>query len=582
MNKLMQRVVFDRSGLWLATAAVLFVIAWRGWVVAHNKPAHWEEIIGEFASIPYFEYGLHPNHTDTGLVYPQDTEKGVGIFFCDIGSGKRALVCEQKEEGWSWQRFGMLGWSPDDSLFACAYPPNDPKQPGEEILLCNGITGEIVAKLEAVVTLAEFTWLTPRSFVYSSWDGDSHNVQVIEQKPDGNWVQARTFRQIGNKQMKGLTATSSNSVAWRQEGSIWALDFADGSPQKIWECTTNQLVGFTYSDETREFLLNCSDEKGQFLIRFYPQTKWTADAGRISDQTSVIQNVTWFNDGTRYVYLAKEQGINVFYIKAKTNSELTRLSWPGTTGFCTLSGDHLFINGNLMNQPLGIWEYDIKDGNLSCVVSALEHPAGYAKWVAPVDDVLTNQLGNRVGYHLWQPVQLTAGKKYPVVIAQTTYDWQSFPQIAANEGYYYAIVERPGWYDGLDSWADDVMSLYNILSRNPNIDTNRAFLYACSVETTQLPKLFAEQPDLWKGALILTPTVLPDLSNVRLSSMLIVDGKDESKDTLQWLIQYQDKAARLGVRVNLAFLDGAHQRWSVATERERVMQVALFLLENKY
>jgi hypothetical protein len=566
---------------------LIVVTVWCSWVRAREKRRQ-REVVGEFASIPQFQFGLFPNHAGTGLVYAQDTEKGVGVFFCETGSGKMKLVCEQKEKGWSWQYFGMLGWSPGDGYFACAFPANDPKQPAEVILICDGATGGMVAKLAASFLLSEFTWLSPRSFACSYWDGDRHDLQVIEQKPDGNWIQARTFKQLGNKQMKGLTATSSNSVAWRQEGSIWALDFADGSPQKIWECTTNnQLVNFTYSEETKEFLLHRSDDKGQFLTRFYPPTQWTADAGRISEQTNqAIKNVIWSRQEAKYVYLGKEQGINVFYIK--TGSGLVRLPWPGTVGFYRLNGDCLYACGNLTNQPLGIWEYDTHGNSLRCIVSALSagKGQGHAQWVAPVDGVLTNRFGRQMNYHLWVPAGAVAGKKYPVVIAQTTYDWQPVPQIAANGGFYYALAERSGWYEGLDSWADDVMNLYDLLSKNPGIDTNQVFIYACSVETGMLLQLFEKHPDPWKGVLMLAPTVLPPFSGLEQSAcpptFLIIDGKEEGTNTLNGFIQYQKWAAERGIQVKLALLDGTvHQPWSVATERGRSMQIAKFLFENK-
>jgi hypothetical protein len=142
----------------------------------------------------------------------------------------------EKDTG-TWQKFGMLGWSPDDSLFAIAYPPCDPKQPAEEIIIGNGTNGAVVVKLEANFLISELAWLSPRSFAYSMYSGDARDLAVIEQRADGNWVQVKTFKKIGNKETTGLTATSAHSVAWRQGKEIWGLDFADGVQKKIWETT---------------------------------------------------------------------------------------------------------------------------------------------------------------------------------------------------------------------------------------------------------------------------------------------------------------------------------------------------------
>ena len=580
MNTNIKKMVLDRSGLWLALASVLSIIAWRGWVVAH-KPAHAREIADEIGSVWHFPNALCPNHANTRLVFDQATETGVGLFFCDTASGKKKLICEQKEAGWSWQTFGVLGWSPDDRLFACAFPPNDPQQPGEEILICDGNSGEVVTKLEASMFLSELAWLTPRSFAYTFWDGDNHDVAVIEQKPDGNWVQAQIFKKLGNKQMTGLVATFPGSVAWRQGASIWSLDFATGTAQAIWQSTTNRLIEFSYSSQAEEFLINCGDQKGQYLIRYYPRTKWTADGGRISDQPDItIQNVTWSKNGARYAYRGHENGVNVFYIKADTNSALVHLHWQGDVNRITLNGDHLFISGNLTNLPPGIWEYDLDSTELSSLGSSLKPHFRYASIVNSVGGVFTNASGRQRNYDFWQPAHVLPGKRYPVIINQTISGGGPYPQIATSEGYYFASVNRPGWWEGIDSWKEDVMGLYGVLAKNPNIDASRVFLSASSAETPHLNQLVVEKPDLWKGVILLSPSALPDLSTVRLSSMFIVAGASDG-NSLERLTKYQDQATEAGISVKLLFLGGAqHITRSIASERDQLQQCAEYLSDN--
>ena len=92
------------------------------------------------------------------MVFPQETEKGVGVFFCNANSEKTKLLCEQKEDDYSWQRFGMLGWSPDDKLFAYAVPLERQLNPGqreEQIVVCDGLhfadytAGQIVMYIQS-------------------------------------------------------------------------------------------------------------------------------------------------------------------------------------------------------------------------------------------------------------------------------------------------------------------------------------------------------------------------------------------------------------------------------------------------
>jgi hypothetical protein len=408
-------------------------------------------------------------------------------------------------------------------------------------------------------------------------------VAVIEQTPVGNWVQTKIFKKLGNKEMTGLVATSSHSVAWRQGASLWALDFASAVPEKIWESTTNLLVDFTYSMDSKEFLLNCCDEKGQFLIRLYPQTKWMADAGRISDQTNnTIPNVTWFNNGAKYAYCGHEHGLNVFYIKANTNSGSVSLLWQGEINKYTLNGNRLYIAGTLTNAPPGIWVYDVTSKDLTGIGSSLDRRLQYASVVNPVGNAFTNASGQERNYCLWPPAHVSSGKKYPVIINQTIGGGGPYPQVTASLGYYFASVYRPGWWEGLDSWQDDVMSLYDILAKNPNIDTNRVFLSGSSAETPYLNQLVAEKPDLWKGVILLSPSELPDLSmsNMHLSSMFIVAGANDG-NSLEWLTKYQDQAAAAGISVKLLFLgDAQHITRSIASERNQLQQCAEYLSGN--
>ena len=222
---------------------------------------------------------------------------------------------------------------------------------------------------------------------------------------------------------------------------------------------------------------------------------------QVSDQNyNIIHNVIWFNHGTKYAYCSYEHDRYTFYIKANTNSELARLPWQGVAYHYTLNGDCLYIIGNTTNDPPGIWEYDLNSTDLHCIASSSEHPLHYACHYTPLSDVFTNTLGQQKTYFLLHPKHVSPEKKYPVIISQSIGRGSgSYTQIAANEGYYFATVSRPGWWEGLDSWVADVMSVYAILAKNPNIDTGRVFLIGSSAETPYLNQLVVEKPVSMEG-----------------------------------------------------------------------------------
>jgi hypothetical protein len=314
------------------------------------------------------------------------------------------------------------------------------------------------------------------------------------------------------------------------------------------------------------------------MTRFYQRNHWTADAGRITGQTDTILNAAWFNNGARYAYINWDQGGNAFHIKTNTDSPPILLPWPGLAADWSLNGDCLYIRGDLTNQPPGIWQYNLNSGDLKCIVSALDHPLKRAQIVSALTGTFTNSAGRATHYFVWQPVQLEAGKKHPLIIGQTTYNWWlPYPQIAANGGCYFVFVNRPSWWDGLENWGDDVMQAYELMAKNPNVDTNQVFLYGSSAETGPLSQLLTEKPDLWQGAILFNPTDTPDPATVHISKLLVLDGTDDGDAAKRWP-DYQNRAAQEGMTVKLALVDGAiHVSHSTANEHEKTEQIARFL-----
>jgi hypothetical protein len=573
---LSRRVESNKPGVLCAVAAVLLLLGWRGLVWA-NRPAHVLDIARELGSIGQFKDDLYPNKSGTRLVYTQDTMSGAGLFFCNVATGKAKLLCELKESEFDWRRFGMLGWSPDDSKFAYALPATKDK-----IFICvgNAESGEIMAKVEAPGNLAELAWLTTNSFAYLL--AYYQVLAVVAQQPDGQWAESRNFGLVyqGEGSARNLVATSPNSVAWSNGTNIWALDFHAATPKIIWHGTTNQLLAITYSREENELLLNCTDETGQYLIRFDPAKNWVASAGRVGDLRQTIPHITWFN-GPRYACRRNDGGTNTFFIKRGVNTPPARLSWPGAVRTFALSGDHLYVAGSVGGEPAGIYDYDASSGELRFVISSVKSPLHYAKSVSPIDGVLTNEQGRLISYHLWRPAAIALQKKYPLIIGQTPYIWMPFPQIAASQGYCFVFIERPDWFGGLENWSDDVMAVHHRLAEDPNVDTDRVFLYGASAETAYIGQLLEEKPDLWRGVITFSPSGLPNLSTTRVSSMLIVVGKEEGEAVTQRWLKYQDDAASIGIRINLVFQNGAqHISRSITTELERAENLAKFLNEN--
>ena len=309
INNYLKRAVSNRIGLGLVLMTVLVVVGWRLLVIACNHtPPHWRAIAREIGSIAWFKDDVYPNKEGTRVVFSQETEKGVGVFFCNAGSEKTKLLCEQRENGYSWQRFGMLGWSPDDKFFAYAIPLEHRLNEGqreEQIVVCDGLSGETKAQIPGDPDLTQIAWLSPQSFAYLTYNQD---VRVWMQKADGSWSQTHIYTKNANDRLEAIensfTATSENSVAWRKGNEIRTLDFSTSAFKKIWGSDSNTLERFTYSKEAGEYHLICSDKTGWLFVDLDPQ-------GSVLDVTRDKKHEE------RYAYLRDESGTMYFISKPK-------------------------------------------------------------------------------------------------------------------------------------------------------------------------------------------------------------------------------------------------------------------------
>ncbi len=566
-----------RSAVWIMAGVFLFVFGWRACVMA-TRFFNRQTIIRELASIPQFVQDVNPNRANTRLVFCQDTEDGVGIYFCDTAGGKPRLLCEQKEKGCRGWRFTMLGWAPDDKLFACAFPDN--KTPQQLILIFDGLTGEPVGKVVTDPRVYNFGWLSPSSFAYAS----RNFVRVVTRQAKGYWAYNKNFENVAAN-MDNFTAISDNAVAWRDGDGIWLFNLASGSSEEIWEAAADPLVEFTWARDAKELLLNCSDEAGQYLLRFNPDDKRTFDLGRIGSQQDYIRKASWNGQGTSYACLTNDWAGSAFCVKTAEMETPMIIPWQGGVRSFTLNGDKLFFSGNPDDEPPSIWECDVKSKEFKCIVASTGGPLKYSLRSPTSCEAMTNSLGEQRFYHLWAPRDVSPNQKYPLLLAQELNTWFPCFQVAAHSGYYVAVVDRPffhTWNGAHErTWVEDVSSLHEIMAQNPNIDTTRVYLYACSAETYYLSQLLRDRPTLAKGAILFSPSALPDFSLLQNKRLLIVDGTADGNAT-QRLPEFQSRAAQDGGAVTLFFEDDSgHMAASGATERKRAMQFASFLSNTR-
>lgn len=126
-----------------------------------------------------------------------------------------------------------------------------------------------------------------------------------------------------------------------------------------------------------------------------------------------------------------------------------------------------------------------------------------------VEKALTNVSGRVVNYYYVAPATIVLGRKYPVVVDQSSAIKNRRMrdiQFLANVGIYYVSPNRYG----ITNWGvvpdeADVLTVLGELGKMPDVDTNRFYVMGQSATTRAAIMLVNSYPELWRGLLLMEP-----------------------------------------------------------------------------
>jgi hypothetical protein len=206
---LWQRTAFLRSGAGLAILAVSFVGLRLLWIHV-QRPVHLEENAALWGGIRDFSGVAQMNHDGSRFIYVAPAnDRGHAVFLCDTITGKKQQIIEDKRGVGIWNddfdcRAGP--WSPDDRYFLCVVS-NRP-------MVFSADTHQGQAVIDGR-PFSEAVWLAPDEFVCVA---DKTSLCLAQQRADGQWEQKLIMSR--NVLMTSLTAISSNTVAWLENGEV--------------------------------------------------------------------------------------------------------------------------------------------------------------------------------------------------------------------------------------------------------------------------------------------------------------------------------------------------------------------------
>jgi hypothetical protein len=380
------------------------------------------------------------------------------------------------------------------------------------------------------------------------------------------------------------------------------LNLASNTPALLLDFQTlagngDTLQSFSYMGQTGQLLLTVTHRQQDYLLKITPGSP---DPPVRLPARELTRAGVWLN-GTNggAAYLCPKPGNNSLMVQSDTFGDSVRLFAKGNVEAFTASADgrRLFIVGVNSNEPApGIWQYDVLSRRLNCVVPWTERASPDARRVDAQHGTFTLPSGRKVGYYLYLPAGFNrhSARKYPLLIGCTAFGianrlFQNRPhgplwaQAVADCGAYVVIVDRQYWFKGIEQWGENVMGGYELLVKNPTIDRQRVFLFAASAETKYLSEVMVGHPSLWRGALLLNPTALPELSGLPRGQpgprMLMSLGELEHGE--ERMKRYQQEALRYGAPVEFVVHKGAtHWLQSKPAVYERTQAMIRFLFDE--
>jgi hypothetical protein len=564
---------FYQAALLTVVAAGGTILAWRfaGGLAASGRADIIAKEIGSVADLGLGGGAPVPDHRGEKLAFFRTTLNGVGLFECDLTTGRQRPIYEQSQEQYETNTgyVRLLNWSPDDGVLAFTRRAKELKE--REIVIWEEATQ---AEEGAVVVrdgLNQFAWLSSDAFAYLN---KKQELRIIT-RLGGVWVEGEIWGQLCKSSIKDFTAVSTNAVAWLEDGAVWRLDLGSLGPAKLWEGKSNSLTSFSYCSSNGKFLLNCQQGKSERLMSLDAKTGSLAELGVISENRSPI---VWANSGQGCAYLSRTAtGSALAVMRGFGGERVWLFSLGAIRGWATSAGgERIYALASAKDEAPGVWEYELSSDVLRRVMPAAEEPLRFSRWVPGLHGWVPGETKASVPYHLWPPAHYKRGNKYPLVLGGI--NATPYAEAVANAGGYFVSVDRASASGrGAEDWWADVMTVRAELLRKPSIDASRVYLFGAGWETEQLAKILAKEPEGWKGVILFSPDGLPRLSGGRLPRMLIDAGMNDSRGVKR-LSEYQEEARKFGITAKLELHEHlGRTAWGEAATRARMLPLLMFV-----
>ncbi|MGN6644120.1 MAG: alpha/beta hydrolase family protein, partial [Verrucomicrobiota bacterium] len=572
-------------------------LSWRSKLaLPRNIDALMEEIYfhGEILVAPA------ENKAGTSLAYVRTVEQGVGVFLLDLKTlADRQIMLAKPDRSKRNGSVRLFGWSPEDRHLAFFTRQN------KSIVVCDGLTGDVTGSYSVPASVEAGGWLTGNSLALMD---DARNLFLLNLEPDSRLGQfgAKGLVKMRKLDTDGslLVADSSHSVAFAAGGNLWSFDVPANRLKQLTQFTNATIASLDYSRDNFKYLLGAAFGNPRNLALYEYDLRAPLSPLTPLPHRNLAFKGQWIQGGTGTAYVG-EQG-NRFFLAVRTKDAglqtnlFTAPRIDRNTGklnarlftegrdvvrTCAVSpkGDKIYTVASVDYEPLTIWEYDIASQTLRNVIPKEQH-LKLARRIEPVPASVVNKNGDRIDYYYLPPAGMKPGRKYPVVMDQfSDLGYQPNSQFLANAGILYVTVNPVGvGRPEMPTRPEDTFTVYNELLKHPNVDPKRIYLFGSSAGTASSVRILAEHPELWRGAIMLSPVAFPRLepgTKMCRSFFFSVPQDDIFNDGSQ-MEKFIHDACGHSIRTQVEYVPGGHIVFSVKDLKKTYKAAATFILAD--
>jgi dipeptidyl aminopeptidase/acylaminoacyl peptidase len=458
-------------------------------------------------------------------------------------------------------------------------------------------------------------WLNERTCVFSV-DSDDEELRA------NYWmdVETRALERVSDS-LHDFVKMSEQKAAYVKEKNIWTFELTpSGDVPKKWGRPRQEKVSdfkagdfdslrwLRYSPENGCFLF-CARQKNsawRYLFRFDPRNK---ELTQLTHEDTY--NGQWVDGGRGFAYVGNTNNSFFLALRCSLPHGRTNIFTRGSVANYVIAetGDRVFATASLGIEPQGIWEYDLRTGDLRTVLPGTTRSNVVCRWVEPQECRTVSFDGLEIPYFMISPVRpmatngiqvsttTTIGAKHPIIfyLPPQSYQFQrSFEarsQMMANLGFYFVAVNYRGCdgygkaYSDLDDptgAAKDVLAVVDEVCKLRSVDAGNMFLWTSSSGSAAAFELLAVAPERWRGAALISPTSWHDDARFRpkgFPALLFTTGDQDG--ALPSLQEFKTWAANNGIEAKFVVVrDSGHITFNAAQVASNRKLVARFFIDH--